>query len=218
MLAGRRTLRRRGQSAAGLAVVAAAGLPQHDAKPRVARRDDDPTRQRDLAVGEVADGAGEAGAAAAVPVTHVRTIGLVPDDAKTKPAKSGELTLAEISELLPGTGELMASVGQCWWKCAYAARGGNWQLAAYFVRRVRGLQRKLAVVRPKYSGDLAAFEEEHIGPALAACDARDARAFDRAFAAATDKANELHVKWAKPYIRWTLPDEPPKDLELTARP
>jgi len=38
------------------------------------------------------------------------------------------------------------------------------------------------------------------------------------FAAATDKANELHVKWAKPYIRWTLPDEPPKDLEMSGQP
>jgi len=22
------------------------------------------------------------------------------------------------------------------------------------------------------------------------------------------------VKWAKPYIRWRLPDEPPRDLDL----
>jgi len=153
-----------------------------------------------------------------VPVTHLRTIAVMSEDAKTVRATQSELTLAEIAELLPGTGEIMASVGECWWKCAYAARGGNWQLAAYFVRRVRGLQRKLAVVRPKYSGDLAAFEEEHLGPALAACDAKDQRAFDRIFAAATDKANELHVKWAKPYIRWTLPDEPPKDLEMSSQP
>ncbi len=215
MLAGRRTLRRPGQSAAGFAIVATAGLPQHDAEPCVARRDHDPARQRDLAVGEVADRPREA---AVVPVTHLRTIAVMPEDAKPAGAGRGELTLAEIAELLPGTGEIMASVGECWWKCAYAARGGNWQLAAYFVRRVRGLQRKLAVVRPKYSGDLAAFEEEHIYPALAACDAKDQRAFERAFAAATDKANELHVKWAKPYIRWTLPDEPPKDLELSTQP
>jgi len=80
------------------------------------------------------------------------------EDATAASSERSELTLEEIAELLPGTGEIMASVGQCWWKCAYAARGGNWQLAAYFVRRVRSLQRKLAVVRPKYSGDLAAFE------------------------------------------------------------
>ena len=215
MLAGRRTLRRRRESAARLTVVATTCLSQHDAEPQVARRDDDPTWQRDLAVGEVADRPQQG---AVVPVTHLRTIGPMSEDAKTAHATHSELTLAEIAELLPGTGEIMASVGECWWKCAYAARGGNWQLAAYFVRRVRGLQRKLAVVRPKYSGDLAAFEEEHIDPALAACDAKDQRAFDRAFVAATDKANELHVKWAKPYIRWTLPDEPPKDLEMSSQP
>jgi hypothetical protein len=150
----------------------------------------------------------------AVFVTHLRTIALMSEDAKRGSAARDELTLREIAELLPGTGEIMASVGECWWKCAYAARGGNWQLAAYFVRRVRSLQRKLAVVRPKYSGDLAAFEEQHLAPALAACDAADRLAFDRAFTAATDKANELHVKWTKPYIRWTLPDEPPRDLDL----
>jgi hypothetical protein len=187
-----------------------AGLTQGDAEPEVPRRHDDPTRQRDLAVGEVADRPHDVASAA---VTHLRTIAVMAEDAKSG-ATRGELTLEEIAELLPGTGEIMASVGDCWWKCAYAARGGNWQLAAYFVRRVRSLQRKLAVVRPKYSGDLAAFEEQHIAPALAACDAGDGRAFERVFAAATDKANELHVKWAKPYIRWTLPEEPPRDLDL----
>ena len=216
MLAGRRTLRWRGESAPRLAVVAAAGLPEHDTKPQVARRDDDPARQWYLAVGEVEDRPGEA--AAAVMVMHLRTIAVMPDDAKVASTRRSELTLEEVAELLPGTGELMASVGECWWKCAYAARGGNWPLAAYFVRRVRSLQRKLAVVRPKYAGDLAAFEDEHIDPALAACDAADRNAFDRAFAAATDRANEMHVKWAKPYIRWTLPDEPPKDLEMSGQP
>jgi hypothetical protein len=190
--------------------MAAAGLTQRDAEPEVPRRHDDPTRQRDLAVGEVADRPHDVAPAA---VTHLRTIAVMAEDAKSG-ATRGELTLEEIAELLPGTGEIMASVGDCWWKCAYAARGGNWQLAAYFVRRVRSLQRKLAVVRPKYSGDLAAFEEQHIAPALAACDAGDGRAFERVFAGATDKANELHVKWAKPYIRWTLPEEPPRDLDL----
>lgn len=131
------------------------------------------------------------------------------------PAKaSPPLSLEQIAQLLPGTGELMASVGNAWWKCAYAARGGNWELAAYFARRVRGLQRKLAQIRPKYADDLAAFETEHLGPLLIALGAHDGPSFERIYGAATDKANELHVKWAKPYIRWVLPDEPPKDLDL----
>lgn len=126
----------------------------------------------------------------------------------------GDLSLEEIAEALPSTGDLMALVGAAWWKCAFAARGGNWELAAYFARRVRGLQRRLAVVRPKYGADITRFEEQRIGPLLAAAEIRDSDAFERAFAAATDDANALHVKWGKSYIRWVLPDDPPRDLDL----
>ena len=124
------------------------------------------------------------------------------------------MSLEQLAQLLPGTGEIMASVGNAWWKCAYAARGGNWELAAYFARRVRGLQRKLAQIRPKYADDLLAFETEHVTPLLTALGSHDGPSFERIYAGATAKANELHVKWAKPYIRWVLPDEPPKDLDL----
>jgi len=127
----------------------------------------------------------------------------------------GELSLEEMAEALPSTGDLMALVGDAWWKCAHAARGGNWELCAYFARRVRGIQRRLALVRPKYAPDLALFEAERIEPVLAAAGARDATAFEAAFTAATDEANRLHAKWGKSYIRWTLPPDPPADLDLT---
>ncbi|HZP97592.1 MAG TPA: hypothetical protein VFC31_14835 [Candidatus Limnocylindria bacterium] len=137
------------------------------------------------------------------------------DEARRVQTAHGELTFEEIADLLPGTGELMQSVGNAWWKCAYAARGGNWELAAYFARRTRGLLRKLAIVRPKYAGDVVAFEREHLAAVLGACERSAPDAFEPAFAAAVATANELHVKWGKPYIRWTLPDEPPADLDLT---
>jgi len=127
----------------------------------------------------------------------------------------GELSLEEIAEALPGTGDLMALVGECWWKCAYAARGGNWELAAYFARRVRGIQRRLGLVRPKYRADLERFEIERIAAVLGAAEQRDLASFERAFAEATAEANRLHEAWGKSYIRWTLPPEPPRDLDLT---
>ena len=145
---------------------------------------------------------------------HLRTIAAMSEDARKAPPDRVPLTLEQMQQLLPGTGEIMRSVGECWWKCAYAARGGNWPLAAYFTRRVRSLQRNLAVVRPKYADDLAAFEAEHIAPVLAACEAADRARFDPAYDAAVEKANELHVKWGKAYIRWTLPRDPPTDLDL----
>ena len=126
----------------------------------------------------------------------------------------GELTPEQIADALPSTGDLMALVGGSWWKCAYAARGGNWPLAAYFARRVRSLQRKLAVIRPKHRERLAAFETEQLAPLFRAIETADLPSFERAFAAATASANQSHVETGYGYIRWVLPDEAPKDLDL----
>jgi len=189
----------------------AAGLTERDPDPEVPRRDEDAARQRDVRLGEVADRAPERSPAMTM---RLRTIAAMSDDAKKPASDRVQLSLEQVAQLLPGTGEIMKSVGECWWKCAYAARGGNWPLAAYFARRVRSLQRNLAVVRPKYADDLAAFEAEHLAPVLSACEAADRARFDPAFDAAVEKANDLHVKWAHAYIRWTLPPEPPTDLDL----
>lgn len=129
----------------------------------------------------------------------------------------GELSLEEMAQALPSTGDLMALVGDAWWRCAHAARDGNWELAAYFARRVRGIQRRLAIVRPKYREDLARFETDMIAPVLAAADGRDREGFERAFSTATDEANRMHMKWGKSYIRWILPATPPPDLDLSPK-
>jgi hypothetical protein len=125
-----------------------------------------------------------------------------------------ELTPEHIAAGLPGTGDLMVLVGHSWWRCAYAARGGNWPLAAFYARRVRSLQRRLAIIRPKYAERLAAYEAAMLGPVFTAIETQDRAAFDRAFAAATEDANKAHVETGYGYIRWTLPDEAPKDVDL----
>ena len=129
--------------------------------------------------------------------------------------KHAVLSLEHIAELLPGTGEVMQSVALCWWKCAYAARGGNWGLAAYFARRVRGLQRDLAVLRPKHRERLEEFERDALVEVFRAIERRDASMFEVAFAAATDLANAMHVQTGYGYIRWVLPPDPPADLDLS---
>jgi hypothetical protein len=125
-----------------------------------------------------------------------------------------ELSEEHISAGLPGTADLMVLVGNSWWRCAYAARGGNWPLSAFYARRVRSLQRRLGVIRPKYKERLATYETTMLGPLFAALETQDRAAFDRAFAAATDDANTQHVETGYGYIRWQLPDEAPKDLDL----
>jgi hypothetical protein len=125
-----------------------------------------------------------------------------------------EITPEHIAAGLPGTADLMVLVGNSWWRCAYAARGGNWPLAAFYARRVRSLQRRLAIIRPKYAERLATYENTMLVPVFAAIETQDRAAFDRAFATATDNANRQHVETGYGYIRWTLPNEPPKDLDL----
>jgi hypothetical protein len=125
-----------------------------------------------------------------------------------------ELSSEHIAAGLPGTADLMVLVADSWWRCAYAARGGNWPLAAFYARRVRSLQRRLAIIRPKYVERLATFETAMLGPVFAALELQDRPAFDRAFAAASDEANKQHVETGYGYIRWKLSDEAPKDVDL----
>ena len=127
---------------------------------------------------------------------------------------SDELSSEHIAAGLPGTADLMVLVGNAWWKCAYAARGGNWPLASFYARRVRSLQRRLAIIRPKHAERLATFETAMLGPVFAALEAKDRAAFDRAFAAATENANVQHVETGYAYIRWQLPADPPQDVDL----
>ncbi len=185
-------------------------LTEGDTQPEISGRHDDAARQRDVASGEVPDRTHEAPTSAA---PHVTTIALVSGD-RTVRTRHTELTLEQIAEALPGTAAIMESIGVSWWKCAHAARGGNWALASYFALKTRSLLRGLAVTRPKYRDDISAFETIETAAVIAACNARDRDAFDRSFARAVDRANELHTKWDKAYIRWVLSPDPPKDLDL----
>jgi hypothetical protein len=123
--------------------------------------------------------------------------------------KHAELTLEQLADALPGTGDLMRSVGHCYAMTWHAAHGGNWDLAAYYFRRVRSILRGLAVVRPKYAAQVRDFDGGLLEDAYQALLAHDLGAFDGRFQAAAERANEYHVETGHPYIRWKLPAQPP---------
>ena len=131
--------------------------------------------------------------------------------------RHGDLTPEQVAEALPGTGEVMRSVGHSHAMAWHAAQGGNWDLAAYFLRRVRSLLRGLAVTRPKYAEHIADFDQGPVETAYQALLARDLAGFEAAYGLTVDRANELHVDTGHPYIRWSAPDQPPDtalDLSL----
>lgn len=125
----------------------------------------------------------------------------------------------DLIPMLPGTGEIMASVGRCFGIAWHAAAAGNYDLAAYFVRRTRSLLRKLVLVRPKYAGQVSEFDRDHLEAVSQALTAGDAARFEAAYRRAVEQANAYHVETGHPYIGWRIPDlSPDPGLDLGSIP
>src|SRR5262245_61421078 len=111
-----------------------------------------------------------------------------------------ELSLEEMSAALPDTPAIMEKVGHCWWHLIYAARGGNWGLAEYYLKRVGKLENTLKVLRPKHRERLVRFQEQALPAVYAAIDARNIEALEIAYEDATQFANDLHAESGYPYL------------------
>lgn len=125
-------------------------------------------------------------------------------------SRHGELTMQQVADGLPGTGDLMAAVSHCFGTAWHAGVAGRWQLAAYYARRVRSLMRTLAVRRPKYAAQLAEFTRTGLEPLLEAISAQDEAEFRSRYAACVAMANRYHVDTGHAYIEWTTPASSPE--------
>jgi hypothetical protein len=137
----------------------------------------------------------------------------VPEEIRVRTADN-ELTLGEISAALPDTPAIMEKVGHSWWHLIYAARGGNWGLAEYYLKRVAKLENTLKVLRPKHRERLERFQAEALPSVVDAIKTRNLVDLEAAYAAATDLANVLHAESGYPYVKWVLPTTPPQGLQL----
>ena len=127
-----------------------------------------------------------------------------------------DLTLDELARMQPGMDRLMAEVGPRLHRCYYAARAGNWPLAAYFSKSAVKQLALSAESRPKYEPEMTAYLRDDYAPVTAAIKAQDLAAFESAWTHMVDRANVLHGFFGKPYIGWQTPANPPEDLDLRA--
>ena len=127
-----------------------------------------------------------------------------------------DLTLDELARMQPGMDRLMAEVGPRLHRCYFAARAGNWPLAAYFSKSAVKQLALCAESRPKYEPEMTAYLRDDYAPVTAAIKAQDLPAFESAWKVMVDRANDLHGVFGKPYIGWRTPDSPPEDLDLRA--
>ena len=132
--------------------------------------------------------------------------------------KHGELTLDQLAELQPGLGTLMRDISDRYWILYYAAKGGNWDLAAYQLRGLRSLYKKGATTRPKYKGMLDNYAGKIFDPLDKHVAARNFPAFEKTYMAGIELANKMHVASNHGEVVCKLPPTPPQHLDLGPQP
>ena len=123
-------------------------------------------------------------------------------------------TIDDIAAMLPGPARLMHEVGTRWWKVYYAAKEGNWPLAAYEAKEVHELIDTCIITRPKYEQFMEPFLEQNLKAVQEAIKKQDWAEFEDAYQQSVKDANDYHKAADKPLIRWKLPETPPPDMEM----
>lgn len=128
--------------------------------------------------------------------------------------RHGRLSLDEIGGMMPGLGSLMPVIADRFGWMVHAARGGNWKLARYQLRKVRKLLALGGRTRPKWTDTIDAYDTAFLAPVFDAIKARGLDRFETTVAAAVDEANRIHGEIGYGYILYRVPDEPPAHFEL----
>ena len=126
----------------------------------------------------------------------------------------GENPTERLNAIQPGMAKIMREVSERYYYAYYAAKEGNWKLAAHQLSQLRGAFRMAKVTRPKYAQDLDAFDSDCIVPILRAIQAKDWSACEEAFGVGLEGSDTYHDKWGYSYIRFILPPHAPQDVYL----
>jgi hypothetical protein len=132
--------------------------------------------------------------------------------------KHGELTIDQLAELQPGLGHLMPMVSERYWTLYYAVQGGNWALADYELRSLRGLWKKMGTTRPKYKSMLDNYAKKIFDPLEKHIAVKNFVEFEKVYRQGIDLANKMHVASDHGEIVWKLPPNPPQHLDLGPQP
>lgn len=130
----------------------------------------------------------------------------------------GSFSHHELGHILPGMAEIMPLVGDRIWKCYYAGKAGNKPLARFQLKEAVNLMEKGSFLRPKYHDNMDKFISMEVEAVKTAIEAEDWEAFEEAFRAMVAQANAYHDLYEKSFLRWKIPSEPPRDLDMTPRP
>jgi hypothetical protein len=123
--------------------------------------------------------------------------------------------LKTLAEIQPGLGTIMMEYGARYSNTYYAAKGGNWDLAAYMMKEALEIQEVGETTRPARAEALKAFETAYLEPLNAAIASKDFGKFEAAFKAGVKGCNGCHASQGFPFIEYVLPETPPAPLKFT---
>ncbi len=121
----------------------------------------------------------------------------------------GNLTLAQLAEIQPGLGTVMMEYAHRFWSMYYAAKSGNWDLAAYQMKEALEIQEVGETTRPARAPMLKAFESSFLDPLNNTINAKNFSTFQAAYNNTVGGCNGCHAASGFPYINYTLPSSPP---------
>lgn len=113
-----------------------------------------------------------------------------------------------LAGISPGLGTVMMEYSTRMTTMYFAAKGGNWDLAAYQLKEALEIQEVGETTRPARAGFLQAFETNYLVPISDAITAKDFNAFNSAFNNAVTGCNKCHADQGFPFIQYVLPKKP----------
>lgn len=134
-------------------------------------------------------------------------------DVKAK-TPHGEMSIDQLAEIQPGMAVIMKVVGERFTGAYYAAKGGNWKLAAHHLNQLRAQFKIAKVTRPKYADDLTAYEKDYLQPIFKAIHDQSWAEFEGAFKEGEKGSDLYHDRRGYPHIRYVLPKEASSNLYL----
>jgi hypothetical protein len=126
------------------------------------------------------------------------------------------LTIEDIAEIQPGLGTVMIEFGHRFYITYYAAKAGNWKLAEYELEELIEAQEVAEVTRPKYKKQLKDFEDDYLEKLEDAIEDKNFTKFEKLYTKTTKACNRCHKANGHPYIKYILPKNPPKFLDMHA--
>lgn len=125
-----------------------------------------------------------------------------------------EQQIKTLAELQPGLGTVMIEYSNRFSTTYYAAKGGNWDMAAYQLKEMREIQEVGENTRPGRAPMLKSFESTHLDKLADAIKAKDWKKFDVAFRHTVEGCNGCHAANGFAFIKYQLPKSSPSPTSV----